>query len=179
VTNQYGRGTVVERKIVHHLADDGYVLVRSAGSKGKVDVLGVKPRQILFVQSKITGRIDGADWDRLLELASWVNAVPLLAEYDLDGGCQQIHPSRAKKPRRCGIRFTRLLGAYQPRTPMRLQACGPWVSDEVQAAVEAPAARQRELDQVLVKLADEVGDRATPFAAGVRTALTEIREAIA
>jgi hypothetical protein len=62
---------------------------------------------------------------------------------------------------------------------MRLQACEPWVSDEVQAAVEVPAARQRVLDQVLVKLADEVGDRATPFAAGVRTALTEIREAIA
>lgn len=175
MTNHYGRGAHVERLGGYHLDVDGYVTTRAAGSKGKIDQFALKPGQLLVVQYKISGRIDGAEWNRLHELAGWVGGVPLLGERDLKAGCQERHRSHQQRPELCGIRFWQLLGRYVPRTPMRLQPCRPWHSDEIAAAVDVVDPVRR----VLARLADEVGGRATPFAAGVRTALAEIGQAIA
>ncbi|MTV50029.1 Holliday junction resolvase [Heliobacillus mobilis] len=56
----YQRGYEIERKIVHELTGRGFLVVRSAGSHSKVDVLGISRRRILAVQSKRTKRFSMA-----------------------------------------------------------------------------------------------------------------------
>lgn len=48
------RGYEAERKCVNALRDKGYIVFRSAASKGPFDVIAVKPNDILFVQVKRT-----------------------------------------------------------------------------------------------------------------------------
>src|SRR5215212_8723973 len=72
-------GIRFERKVGTALRDDGYRTNRGAGSKGFADFVAVKPGQLLFVACKLTGIISAAEWDALVETASWVGAVPVLA----------------------------------------------------------------------------------------------------
>lgn len=112
----YGRGRKFEWDVRDHLADNGYSVIRAAGSKGdaKVDLIALKPGQILFVQAKTSARIDPAEWDRLVEVASWVGALPIVA---------------SKAGRGLGIRYERLLGPKVPRA--RTQPVEPFVVDEI------------------------------------------------
>ncbi|MCW2279284.1 Holliday junction resolvase [Heliophilum fasciatum] len=50
----YQRGYEIERKIVQELTNRGYLVVRSAGSHSKIDVLGIRKDRIVAVQSKRT-----------------------------------------------------------------------------------------------------------------------------
>lgn len=115
----YRRGRKFEWDVRDDLADNGYAVVRAAGSKGdtKVDLVAFKPGQQLLVQCKGSGRCDPAEWDRLYEVAGWVGAVPLLAE---------------KAGRGKGIAYTRLLGPKVPRA--RTQPCVPFVLDVLAVA---------------------------------------------
>ena len=51
---RYNTGADFEREVRKHLAYNGYEIMRSAGSKGKVDLVAFKPGQVLFVQCKHT-----------------------------------------------------------------------------------------------------------------------------
>lgn len=135
MTNQYGRGKRIELGAKYHLQDEGYVVTVSAGSKGKLDVIAIKPGQIVFAQCKITGTIGPDEWDRVVELAGWVGAKPLLVEYDLKRGCQEIHRPDRQRPSRCGLVFTELLGPKVRGAVISKQPCRPWVSDEIAAAI--------------------------------------------
>jgi Holliday junction resolvase len=120
--SSYATGTRFEHKTRDDLQDNGYVVVRAAGSKGgtKADLIAVKPGQLLFVQCKSAGALPPDEWDRIVEVAGWVNAVPLLA---------------ANGPRGRGVTYTRLLGPK--RRGCRTQPCEPFFLDELAEAVAA------------------------------------------
>lgn len=80
-SGQYKLGAAFERATSHRLGEDGYELVRSAGSKTKVDLVAVKTGHVLFVQCKRNGKLPPAERVALLRLASLLPgvALPLLA----------------------------------------------------------------------------------------------------
>jgi Holliday junction resolvase len=111
-------GIRFEYKTIGELVKDGYVTMRAAGSKGAIDIIAMKPGQHLFVSVKRGGRISAAEWDRLVELASWNGAIPVLA---------------VNGPKGRGIVLWRLLGpkrrrldwAHQPVTRFHTDELGP------------------------------------------------------
>lgn len=106
----YATGKRFEDKVRNHLRDNGYTVIRAAGSKGdsKVDLVALKPGQALFVQCKANGVLPIGEWDRLYEVAGWVGAVPVLA---------------SNGPRGRGVSYDQLMGLkirnarYQPSVP--------------------------------------------------------------
>jgi Holliday junction resolvase len=115
--NHYRAGRDKEYKVRNHLADNGYEIIRAAGSKGKVDLVAFKTwahiqpawmhAHMLFVQVKRTGgTIPPADRIELLRLARIARALPIVAYQPL--------------PRR-PLQYRRLTGAgakdWQPWTP--------------------------------------------------------------
>jgi Holliday junction resolvase len=117
--SHYSRGRKFEWDIRDHLAENGYSVIRAAGSKGnaKVDLIALKPGQLLFIQAKTSARIDPDEWNRLVEVAGWVGALPIVA---------------SKAGRGLGIRYERLLGPKVPRA--RTQPVEPFVVDEIVGA---------------------------------------------
>lgn len=96
MVNTAQQGRRIEHLVRHDLEANGYTVMRSAGSKGAVDLLAMKPNQMLFVQVKRSGTLPPVQWNRLFDLA-WMFpglAIPVLAE---------------KMPGR-PIRYYRLLG---------------------------------------------------------------------
>lgn len=114
--NHYGTGRNFEWKIRDDLTANGFEVLRAAGSKGssKVDLIAMKPGQLLFIQAKRSGTLPPAEWDRLVEVAAWVGALPILA---------------ANGPRGRGVTYTRLLGPKRFRC--RTQPCEPFLLDEL------------------------------------------------
>lgn len=78
----YANGAQLERDAKDNLEADGYWCVRAAGSKGVVDVLAMKPGQMLMVQAKKNGVCPPAERAALLELAATFEALPLVAWRD-------------------------------------------------------------------------------------------------
>ena len=86
--SHYRAGRDKEYKVRDHLVDNGYEVIRAAGSKGKVDLVAFKAwlpagpssHHMLFVQVKRTGgTIPPADRAELIRLARIARAVPLVA----------------------------------------------------------------------------------------------------
>ena len=121
--NHYAKGTRFEHKVRDDLTNNGYEVIRAAGSKGgsKADLIAIKPGELLFVQCKSNGTLPPDEWDRLVEVAGWVEqAVPLLA---------------ANGPAGRGVTYTRLLGPK--RRNCRNQAVEVFLLDRVAGAVAA------------------------------------------
>ena len=78
----YRNGAQLERDAKNQLEADGYWCIKSGGSKGVVDVLAMKPGQLLMVQAKKNGVCPPAERAALLELASTFEAIPLVAFRD-------------------------------------------------------------------------------------------------
>lgn len=117
--SHYAKGTRFEHKTRDDLTENGYAVMRAAGSKGdsKIDLIGIKPGQLLFTQCKRDGKLGPGEWNRLYEVARMVGAIPLLA---------------ANGPRGRGVVYTELLGPKIPRA--RTQPCRPFLLDEIAAA---------------------------------------------
>lgn len=77
--NHYANGKAFQRRIRLHLIDNGYRIIESAGSKGKIDIIAGKPGQRLAIQCKIRGALGTDEWNQLLEWAADFDAVPILA----------------------------------------------------------------------------------------------------
>ena len=75
----YQRGYETERKIVKELTDRGFLVLRSAGSHGKIDVLGMREDRIVAVQSKRTKAFSWSDYRK--EVAA---IQEVIAKYELD-----------------------------------------------------------------------------------------------
>lgn len=75
----YQIGVTFERKIQHYLQELGYFALRSPGSKSKIDVIAIKPHQVLFIQCKRDARLDPNEWNDLFAIASNCGAIPLIA----------------------------------------------------------------------------------------------------
>lgn len=76
---QYRRGAEFERKVAGLLTDDGYLVVRAAGSHGHADLVALKPGQVVLVQCKTSGALPPGEWNPFYEAAERVGAVALLA----------------------------------------------------------------------------------------------------
>lgn len=77
--SNYSRGAAFERVVKADLENDGYLVLRSAGSNGVVDLMAVKPGDILMIQAKLSGTISPLERANLLRTASWVGALPIVA----------------------------------------------------------------------------------------------------
>jgi len=112
----YAVGTRFEHKTRDHLVANGYEVIRAAGSKGssKIDLVAIKPGQTLFIQCKRDGTLPPQEWDRLVEVASWVGALPILAANGLFGR---------------GVIYLRLLGPKRYRG--RTQPIEPFTVDQL------------------------------------------------
>lgn len=68
-----------------HLAERGYDVLRSSGSRGKVDVVAVGDQRLLFIQAKISRPvISPAERKAVRKMANRVGAWPLVA-YRING----------------------------------------------------------------------------------------------
>jgi Holliday junction resolvase len=107
----YEDGKRFEYATRDHLLDDGYWVTRAAGSKTKVDLIGIKSGQVLLVQCKRRGTLSPAERAALLALAALLPgvAVPVLAW---------------KQPRSATVHLDRLTGVG-PRDRV------PFLTDEV------------------------------------------------
>lgn len=117
----YRNGADLERAVKHHLEDNGYQLViKSGGSKGKVDVIALKPGETLLIQCKLTGTMSPADRVALRHLALGLGAVPLLARWAKEGNAART------------IGYTELIS-------MGPAGNRPWTPDRALADATAPA----------------------------------------
>lgn len=72
----YNQGRQFETKTAGFLADTGMAVVRAAGSKGagKMDLVAFAPDgRVLIIQCKATGAISPGEWNRLVEVAGWID----------------------------------------------------------------------------------------------------------
>ncbi len=60
----YQRGYETERKIMEQLAKQGFLVLRSAGSHSKIDVLGLHRDRIVAVQSKRTKKFSFSSYQK-------------------------------------------------------------------------------------------------------------------
>lgn len=82
---QYNDGRRFEYKVRDALREDGYEVLRSAGSKTKIDLVAMKTGQLVFVQCKLNGLCAPAERARLRELAQMVGALPIVAYSHKEG----------------------------------------------------------------------------------------------
>src|SRR5690348_202220 len=75
----YRQGADFEREVRTHLTRDGYEVIRSAGSKTKVDLIAFKPGQILVIQCKRNGVCPPAERSELIRIAGVIGALPIVA----------------------------------------------------------------------------------------------------
>lgn len=81
--NTAEQGARLERRVRAELEEIGYVTLRSAGSKGKVDVVAFGYDEVLVVQCKWTNpQISPAERQGLLEVELLSGAIPLVASND-------------------------------------------------------------------------------------------------
>ena len=107
-------GIDFERRVRTELEADGYWTMRAAGSRGAVDVLAVKPGQVLGIQSKLSNPLlPPSERFALLAWATRCGGVPLVA-------------SRVRHGRGSVVVYRRLTGPGPADFV-------PWVSDEVAA----------------------------------------------
>lgn len=97
--SHYSDGRRDEYKARDDLQANGYSVIRSAGSKGAVDLIAVKPGEVLFVQVKRTTAPGPSAWNALWELASWAGAIPVLATTPLRKpvGYQRLTAPKVKR----------------------------------------------------------------------------------
>lgn len=72
----YNQGRQFETKTAGFLADAGMAVVRAAGSRGagKMDLVAFAPDgRVLIIQCKATGAISPGEWNRLVEVAGWID----------------------------------------------------------------------------------------------------------
>jgi len=81
----YRRGADLERAAKHYLEDNGYYVIKSAGSKGIADLVGIKPGEILYVQCKLDGYLTPAERVSFRQAALASGAVPVVARWVKEG----------------------------------------------------------------------------------------------
>jgi Holliday junction resolvase len=83
--SNYRHGADLEREAKRVLEENGYYVIRSAGSKGTVDLAAFKADEWLMVQCKLDGYLSPAERVRLRQLAAKLRAVPLAASWVKEG----------------------------------------------------------------------------------------------
>jgi hypothetical protein len=121
--SHYATGTRFEHKTRADLEGNGYDVIRAAGSKGstKVDLAAFKPGQLLLIQCKANGALSPAEWDRLVQVASWLGtiALPILAANGIRGR---------------GVTYLHLTGPKHRGLPIARQPCHVFHLDQITTA---------------------------------------------
>lgn len=74
------RGDYFERQTRTALTDDGWIVIRSAGSLGAADLVAMRAgRAPLLISCKVSGRIGRAERKRLLDTCVRADALPIVA----------------------------------------------------------------------------------------------------
>ena len=81
----YRRGADLERAAKKYLEDNGYYVIKSAGSKGVADLVGIKPGETLYVQCKTDGYLLPDERVRFRQAALKSGAVPVVARWVKEG----------------------------------------------------------------------------------------------
>ena len=87
----YRRGADLERAAKHHLEDNGYYVIKSAGSKGVADLVaikglqGIQASETLYVQCKTDGYLLPDERVRFRQAALKSGAVPVVARWVKEG----------------------------------------------------------------------------------------------
>ena len=81
MASNYAHGRQTEWAIRDHLEDNGYQVIRAAGSKGAADLVAIKPSQVLLINVKRTTPPGPRERAALLGLARTLPSVgvPLIA----------------------------------------------------------------------------------------------------
>ena len=110
---QYSRGRDFEWKVRDDLKEKGYHVIRSAGSKTKVDLVASGNRTVYFIQCKLE-TISGKEKGELYRISTEAGAEPVIA-------------SRTKDGRRYAITYGRVncLGEVTPWLIPSLPTQGP------------------------------------------------------
>jgi Holliday junction resolvase len=108
------KGRAFEYKVRDYLRANGYWVMRSPASRSVVDMVAIKTGQVLFVQCKVNGRLDPAEWNALYEAAKLAGALPVMAE----------RPGRGTIAWWCLLSPKRVAGARQPMAPLVLDEAG-------------------------------------------------------
>jgi Holliday junction resolvase len=124
--SNYSDGYRFECKVRDALREDGYEVLRSAGSKTKIDLVALKPGEIIFVQCKLNGVCTPAERSKLRDLAGMAGALPIVAYSHKDGRAAAV------------VRYRLLTGdgprAYAGWTPDQVDARLSELLDAAQAA---------------------------------------------
>lgn len=83
--SRYAGGADLERAAKKMLEDNGYYVIRSAGSKGAVDLAALKNGETVLVQCKTDGYVTPADRVVLRHLAAALEATCLTARWHKEG----------------------------------------------------------------------------------------------
>ena len=77
----YQNGAEFERQCKRHLEENGYGVVRSAGSHSPADLIAMrKGRVSLGIQCKRNGRLDPDEWNEFVDFCALTGIAPILAE---------------------------------------------------------------------------------------------------
>lgn len=76
---KYRVGREFEYRVRDYLANKGYFVMRSPRSRTPVDLVAIRPGEVLMIQCKRSGSLSPTDWNNLYDLACSVGAIPLVA----------------------------------------------------------------------------------------------------
>ena len=82
MTSGYVRGRRFEYKVKKLLEERGYIVVRSAASKGPFDLVALRFGEILLIQCKLDGNLSKAEKQQMIAAARVAGGKPLLAIKD-------------------------------------------------------------------------------------------------
>lgn len=78
-----GRDT--ENRLRDRLVSDGWVIARSAGSRGPFDIAAMRAGVVLLIQVKRSGHLPPEGWNLLIDTAATAGAIPVMAENPYPG----------------------------------------------------------------------------------------------
>jgi Holliday junction resolvase len=108
------RGHNRERQVRKLLEADGWIVVRSAGSLGPVDLVALKPDRVLLIEVKSTiqpyQHFRKPERAEMLEIAIEAGASCVLAYWPSHGQLRWIRPQRWPEPGRLPAKYRRLVG---------------------------------------------------------------------
>ena len=87
---RYEGGAELERAAKKVLEDNGYYVIRSAGSKGIIDLSAFKVGETLLIQCKTDGYLTPAERVSLRKLAMLLGVVCLVARWHKEGRAARV-----------------------------------------------------------------------------------------
>ena len=82
MVKRYVKGANFERQVKKDLESSGYFVIRSAGSKGKIDLVAFKSNDVRLIQCKTNGVISKSDRQILRDMSKDLKIKTYIYEKD-------------------------------------------------------------------------------------------------